>query len=295
MANPQQGVTQAMIALYDEFTHLTLDRRGFMENLAKLAGGTAAAAAIAPLLAASQAAAAIIAEDDGRIVTSRLTYPGGSGEMTGYVALPAAPAGPLGTVIVVHENRGLNAHIQDVARRTAVAGFAALAPDFLTPSGGTPANEDTARDMISGLDRAATQANLVASAAFLRDHPAGNGMVGVVGFCWGGGMANVLAVADPNLNAAVAFYGAQPNAAAVPAIKAALMLHYAGLDDRINAGIDAYKTALDAAGIRYQLHLYPGVNHAFHNDTSEARYNAEAANLAWARTMAFFATELASA
>ncbi len=294
MTEQHHGVTQDMINLYDEYTHLTLDRRGFMENLSKLAGGTAAAAAIMPLLAASQAAAAIIAEDDARITTTNVTYAGTGGDMTGYLALPAAASGPLGTVIVVHENRGLNAHIQDVARRAAVAGFAALAPDFLSPSGGTPTDEDKAREMISALDPATTQGNLVASSTYLRSHEAGNGKVGIVGFCWGGGMANALAVADPQLNAAVAFYGAQPDAAAVPSIKAALMLHYAELDERINAGIDAYKTALDTAGIRYELHMYPGVNHAFHNDSSEARYNAEAANLAWDRTMEFFGKELAS-
>lgn len=296
MARQHPGVTQDMINLYDEYTHLTLDRRRFMENLSKLAGGTAAAAAIMPLLAAQQAAAAIIAENDGRITTANVTYPGAAGEMMGYLALPTAlPAGPLGTLIVVHENRGLNAHIQDVARRAAVAGFAALAPDFLSHAGGTPTDEDKAREMISALDPATTQANLVASSTYLRGRPFGNGKVGIVGFCWGGGMANALAVADPQLNAASAFYGAQPDAAAVPSIKAALMLHYAELDERINAGIDGYKTALDAAGIRYELFMYPGVNHAFHNDTSEARYNAEAANLAWDRTMEFFGKELASA
>lgn len=285
-------VTQAMIDAYDEYTHLTLDRRGFMEKLTKLAGSGAAAAAIAPLLAANSARAAIVAEDDARLKAEDIAYSGSAGEMKGYLVHPADQSGKLGTVIVIHENRGLNQHIRDVARRVALEGFVALAPDFLSPLGGTPGDEEKAREMISQLDPAQTVANEVATVAFLKGNELGNGKVGVVGFCWGGGAVNDLAVASPDLNAAVAYYGRQPKAEDVAKIQAPLLLHYAGQDERINAGIDAYKAALDAAGRKYTVHVYDGVQHAFNNDTSEARYNKEAADLAWGRTIAFFKENL---
>ncbi|HEU0222544.1 MAG TPA: dienelactone hydrolase family protein [Paracoccaceae bacterium] len=280
-------VTQAMIDLYDEYTHLTLDRRRFIDALAKLAGGTAAAAAIVPLLEARSAAAAIVAADDARIAAADIAYDGASGKLMGYLARPAGAEGPLPAVIVIHENRGLNEHIRDVARRAALAGFLALAPDLLSPAGGTPADEGQARDLLRGLEPEAVEADLVATAAFLRGHELGNGKVGCIGFCWGGGMAGALAVADPELDAAVVFYGSQPRADRVPRIRARLLLHYAGLDERINAGIPDFEAALKEAGTDYQLHMYEGVNHAFHNDTSQARYDAEAASLAWERTIAF--------
>ena len=213
--------------------------------------------------------------------------------MRGYLVKPADATGPLPAVIVIHENRGLNDHTRDVARRAALEGFVALAPDFLSPAGGTPADEDQARELIGGLDQAMLTGNLVATAEFLRGHEDATGAVGVVGFCWGGGMALRLAVADPALNAAVAYYGSQPAAADVPAIKAKLMMHYAGLDDRINAGIPAFQAALDAAGTDYQIFVYDGVNHAFNNDTSEARYDKAAADLAWGRTIGLFKESLA--
>jgi carboxymethylenebutenolidase len=200
--------------------------------------------------------------------------------------------GKLGSVVVIHENRGLNAHIEDVARRVAVAGYLALAPDFLSPAGGTPANEDQARDMIGKLDAAATVANAVASVAHLRGHADGNGKVGAVGFCWGGGQVGQLAVNDPTLDAAVVYYGRTPDPAAVAKIKAPLLLHYAGLDERINGGVPAFQEALDKAGATYTLHMYEGAQHAFNNDTSAERYNAEAAKLAWDRTLAFFGEKL---
>ncbi|MDQ0419625.1 carboxymethylenebutenolidase [Peteryoungia aggregata LMG 23059] len=287
------GITQAMIDAYDEYTHLTLDRRGFMEKLTRLAGSGAAAAAIMPMLAASQANATLVEEGDPRLDAQDVTYPGASGEMKGYLAFPKDAAGPLPAVIVIHENRGLNPHIRDVARRMALEGFVALAPDFLSPIGGTPANEDEARSMFQSLDMAAATANGEATRVFLAGHQKTNGKIGAIGFCWGGGMVNRMAVASPELGAGVAYYGLQMPADQVPSIKAPLMLHYASLDDRINAGIDAYKAALDANGKTYELHMYEGVNHAFNNDTSAARYDKAAADLAWSRTVEFLKKNLA--
>jgi carboxymethylenebutenolidase len=280
-------ITQAMIDAYDEYTHLTLDRRRFMERLTALAGSGAAAAAIAPLLAASSASAEMIAADDARLNARDVVYGGSSGEMKGYLVRPKDETGPLGSVIVIHENRGLNPHIRDVARRMALEGFIALAPDFLSPSGGTPDDEDKARDMIGKLDPAVTVADAEASLQFLAGLDGANGKVGAIGFCWGGGLVNRLATKSPELKAAVAYYGAQPPAKDVPAIKAALLLHYAGLDERINAGIDAYRKALEENGKTFEIHVYDGVNHAFNNDASAARYDKAAADLAWQRTVAF--------
>lgn len=292
MTRPE--ITQAMIDAYDEYTHLTLDRRGFMEKLTKLAGSGAAAAAIAPLLAANSASAAIVADNDARLKSEEITYPGGEGEMKGYLVRPAEASGKLGSVIVIHENRGLNAHIRDVARRVALEGFVALAPDYLSPLGGTPSDEEKAREMFSSLDPVKTAANGVATIAYLKGQESSNGKVGAMGFCWGGGTVNLLAIAAPDLSAGVAYYGAQPkDAAKVAEIKAPLLLHYAGEDERINAGIEAYEKALKDAGKEYTVHIYEGAQHAFNNDTSEARYNKEAAELAWGRTIAFFKEKLA--
>jgi len=251
-------ITQDMISAYDEYTHLTLDRRGFMEKLTKLAGSGAAAAAIAPMLAASNAAAQQVPEDDNRLVAEDITYPGGNGEMQGYLVRMRDAANPMPSVIVIHENRGLNPHIRDVARRLALQGFLVLAPDFLSPDGGTPEDEDRAREMIGALDAAETIANATATLAFLEGHESSNGRVGAVGFCWGGGMVNDLAGASEDLVAGVAYYGRQAAVDQVPNIRAALMLHYAGLDDRINAGIEAYEAALKEHGVEYQLFMYEG-------------------------------------
>lgn len=291
MDKPQ--ITQAMINAYDEYTHLTLDRRRFMERLTALAGSGAAAAAIAPLLAANSASAEIIASDDQRLAAKDVVYGGRSGEMKGYLVRPKEATAPLGSVIVIHENRGLNPHTRDVARRMALDGFIALAPDFLSPSGGTPDNEDQAREMIGKLDPAVTVANAEASLQFLAKLDGANGKVGAVGFCWGGGLVNRFAARSPDLKAGVAYYGAQAAAEDVPGIKAALMLHYAGLDERINAGIDAYRKALEANGKTFEIHMYDGVNHAFNNDTSAARYDKAAADLAWQRTVDFLKKNLA--
>ena len=288
------AITQAMIDAYDEYTHLTLDRRGFMEKLTRLAGSGAAAAAIAPLLAADPAAAEIVPADDARLKGEDITWAGPAGDMMGYLVGPADQNGKLPTVIVIHENRGLNAHIRDVARRVALEGIVALAPDYLSPLGGTPADEEKAREMFKELDPAQTVANGVATVEFLKGHELGTGKVGAMGFCWGGGAVNNLATAAPDLAAGVAYYGAQPkDPAQIAKINAALLLHYAGQDERINAGIDAYKAALEAAGKDFTIHVYEGAQHAFNNDTSAARYDKEAADLAWGRTIAFFKEKLA--
>lgn len=289
----QARITQAMIDAYDEYTHLTLDRRKFMDKLTRLAGSGAAAAAIVPLLAANGANAAVIAEDDARLTVEDIAYPAAQGEMKAYLARPAGDDRRLGAVIVIHENRGLNGHIRDVARRIALEGFVALAPDFLSPLGGTPDDEEKARTMFSQLDGDQTIANGVATIAFLKSHERSNGKVGAVGFCWGGGAVNDLAVNAPDLDAGVAYYGRQAKAEDVPKIEAPLLLHYAGQDQRINAGIDAYKAALEAADKEFALYMYEGAQHAFNNDTSEARYDPQAASLAWERTIAFFKEKLA--
>ena len=286
-------ISQAMIDAYDEYTHLSLDRRKFMEKLTLLAGSGAAAAAIAPLLAASGAQAAIVPATDERLSAQDVTYPGANGEMKGYLVTPKNASGPLGSVIVIHENRGLNEHIRDVARRVALEGFVALAPDFLSQQGGTPADEDKARELFSGLDMGATVANAEATRLWLTKRDGANGKVGAVGFCWGGGLVNRFATKSAGLNAGVAYYGAQPAAEDVPAIKAPLLLHYGGLDERINAGIDAYRKALEANGKTFEIFVYDGVNHAFNNDTSSARYDKTAADLAWGRTIEFFRKNIA--
>jgi len=284
-------IDQKIIDLYDEYTHAPLDRRVFLARLAQLTGSTAAAAVLVPLLEANQASAALVSPDDQRLETGRFTYPGATGDITAYLARPKGAA-KLPAVIVIHENRGLNPHIEDVARRAALEGFLALAPDLLSPLGGTPANQDTARDMIGKLDGKQTVQNLVAAIAFLESHPHGNGRVGAMGFCWGGGMVGELAVNAPDLDAAVVYYGRQPKAAEVEKIKAPLLLHYAGMDARINEGIPAFEEALKKANKKYTLYIYEGTQHAFNNDTSEARYNKQAAEQAWARTIAFLKEHL---
>ncbi len=285
-------ITQAMIDLYDEFTHVTFDRRRLMTGLARLAGGSAAACSVLPLLQASPAAAAISAADDPRLITTKLGWLGaGDVPMTGYMARPKTTRAKLPAVMVIHENRGLTPHIEDVARRIALEGFVALAPDFLSPAGGTPSDEDQARTMIGALDPAQTVAHAVATVKYLADDfvPA-SGKVGAVGFCWGGGLVNRTAIAaGKQLKAGVAYYGMIPaDLTQVGAIKARMLLHYGGLDMRLNAGIPAYRAALEAAKVRHEIFVYEGANHAFNNDTSAARYDKPAADLAWGRTIALF-------
>lgn len=284
---------QEIIALYDEYTHKGMDRRVFMERLAALAGGMAAAAALVPLLEANYAHAAMTDPDDPSLTTERVSVPTESGELAGYLAKPADASQPLPAIIVVHENRGLNPHIEDVARRAAQEGFLVLAPDFLSSVGGTPDDPDTAREMFGGLDMEQVTAQARAAIDWLAARDDSNGNVGIMGFCWGGGVVGRVAVAAPELDAGVVFYGPAPPSEEVASIEAPLLLHYAGLDERINAGVPAFEEALEAAGKDYTLHMYEGVNHAFHNDTSEARYDEEAATLAWERTIAFFEETLA--
>ncbi len=276
-----------IIDLYDEYTHAPLDRRVFLERLAALTGSMATALAIVPLLQANSAAAAVVADDDKRLETQRVSFPGATGELRGYLARPAG-ADVLPAVLVIHENRGLNPHTEDVARRVALAGFSALALDFLSPAGGTPTNEDQARELIGKLDTEQTLQNALAATDWLRTDKSSTGRVGAVGFCWGGGLVGRLATADPKLNAGVVFYGRVPPLEDVPKIKAELLLHYAGNDERINADVPAFEKALQAAGVKYTLHMYSGVEHAFHNDTSAARYNEAAAKRAWQLTVEFF-------
>jgi carboxymethylenebutenolidase len=286
------GVDQRAIELFDEFTHGTMSRRAFMERLSRLAGGAAAAAALMPILQNNYAEAATVAEDDDRLVRETATYEVGETTMSGYLARPKGGE-KLPAVLVIHENRGLNPHIEDVTRRMALEGFLAFAPDALSPVGGTPADQDRARDLIYELDADQTLARMAAAVAFLAQHPLSTGKVGAVGFCWGGGMVNQLAAAGSVLAAAVPYYGRQLPAEEVPRITAPLCLQYAGLDTRINEGIDAFVAALDAAHKAYELHVYEGVNHAFNNDTNEARYDRAAAELAWGRTVEFLRRHLA--
>jgi carboxymethylenebutenolidase len=284
-------IHQDIIDLYDEYTHAPLDRRVFLARLAQLTGSTAAAMALVPLLEANQARAALVAPEDERLETTRTTYAGATGDIKAYMAHPKGST-KLPAVIVIHENRGLNPHIEDVTRRVALEGFLALAPDLLSPMGGTPADQDAARDMISKLDGKQTVQNLVSAVTFLEKHAQGNGKVGTVGFCWGGGMVGELAVNAPDLDAGVVYYGRQPKAADVEKIKAPLLLHYAGMDERINEGIPAFEAALKKGNKPYTLYIYEGAQHAFNNDTSEARYNKQVAEQAWSRTVAFLKEHL---
>jgi len=282
---------QRIIDLYDAYTHGGLARRDFMDRLAQMAGGAAAAAALLGVLQNDYARAAVVAEDDPRLATETVAYEAAGGKVSGYLArLKGGAKRP--AVIVIHENRGLNPHIKDVARRLAIDGFLALGVDALSPLGGTPADEDKAREMIGKLDRDETLARYAAAVPLLATRPESNGKVGAVGFCWGGGMANRLAAAGTPLAASVAYYGMPLPAEEVPKITAPLLLHYAGLDERINAGIPAFEEALKKNKKPYELHMYPGANHAFNNDTNAARYDKEAADLAWGRTISFLKKHL---
>jgi len=283
-------INQDVIALYDDFTHTHLDRRLFMERLSKLVGATAAAAML-PLLRSNYALAQQVPANDARLAIGTVSYPGSSGEMKGYLARPAGDA-KLPGVIVIHENRGLTPHIQDVTRRAGLAGFVALAPDLFASVGGTPADEDKAMAAYAQLQAPVALADALKTLAYLKSRPDVTGKIGVVGFCWGGGMVNQLAVSAPDLTAGSAFYGVAPPLDKVANIKAALILNYAGLDDRVNATRAGYEEALKKAGVSYTAYTYEGVNHAFHNDTNAARYNADAAKLAWQRTIDFFNARL---
>ena len=276
---------QRIINLYDEYTHKPLSRQEFLRRLSILAGGTAAALTLLPLLEINYANAAVTKDED--LFTERIIYPGINGDMHAYVARPKEEK-KYGTVIVIHENRGLNAHIEDVARRAAHAGYLAIAPNALSSSGGTPANDDDARTKFQELKAEDNLQNFIKVFDYLSSRKDSNGKYGCVGFCWGGAMANSLAVNVPSLKAAVAFYGRQPSAEDTAKITAAVQLHYGGLDTRVNEGITAYEEALKKNSIPYELYIYEGANHAFHNDTAPTRYNEKEAKLAWQRTIDFF-------
>lgn len=280
---------QQIINLYDEYTHKPLSRTEFLKRLAILAGGTAAAMTLLPLLEVNYAHAAIT--DTGDLFTERIAYRGINGDMQAYVARPKEEK-PYAAVVVIHENRGLNAHIEDVTRRAAKAGYLAIAPNALSSLGGTPENEDEARTKFQQLKAEDNLQNFIKVFDYLGRRKDCNGKYGCVGFCWGGAMSNNLAVNVQSLKAAVSFYGRQPAAEDVVKIKAAIQLHYGGLDERVNAGIAAYEEALKKNKISYELYIYEGANHAFHNDTAPTRYNKEAAELAWSRTLEFFAKHL---
>jgi carboxymethylenebutenolidase len=280
---------QKIINLYDEYTHTSLSRNDFIKQLAVLAGGTAVAMTMLPLLENNYAHAATALNAD--LVESHITFPGAEGEVKAFSARPKGQA-KLGLVLVIHENRGLNPHIIDVARQVATEGFIAVAVDALSGFGGTPEDEDKAKDLIGKLDPALNLQNYLMALDYLRDRKDGNGKAGCVGFCWGGAMANQLAVNDPKLLAAVAYYGMQAKAEDVPKIKSSIMLHYGGLDERVNAGIPDYEAALKANKVDYKLYVYEGVNHAFNNNTAPTRYNEAAAKLAWGRTIGLFKEKL---
>ena len=291
-------VDQRIIDLWDQYVHVHFDRRRFLNEAARLLGGAGAAAAIFPLLASDYARAAIVAEDDPRVLTERMTILGASGNLKSYHAQPKPPIRlRRASVLVIHQNRGLNPHIEDIARRLAIEGYVALAVDFLSPLGGTPPDEEAAMKLFAQLDMAKVVADAHAAIAYLRKNGDPNGKVGAVGFCWGGGVVNRVA-ANPapmrgaNLDAAVVYYGAPPPLELVPKIKVPLLLNYADpqRDTRLGALLPAFEQALDAAKVNYKLYIYDGANHAFNDDTQEARYDEAAAKLAWERTLAFLKT-----
>jgi carboxymethylenebutenolidase len=284
-----------VLKLFDGYVHGSVSRREFLDRAAKYAIGGFTAATMLESLKPNFALAQQVPKDDGRIKAEYLSYPSpqGSGTIRGYFARPAKASGKLPGVVVIHENRGLNPYIEDVARRLAVLNFVAIAPDALTPAGGYPGDEDKAREMFAKLDAAKRTEDLLAAFGYLKSRPECSGKIGAVGFCFGGGIVNQMAVRIPELAAAVPFYGSQPAAAAVAKIKAPLLIHYAESDERINAGWPAYEAALKANKVKYEMHMYPNTQHAFHNDTTP-RYDDAAAKLAWQRTVDFFNKHLRS-
>ena len=278
---------QKFINLYDKFTHGGMSRREFLDRLAETAGSAAAAAALLPLLQNDYAKAATIAPDDSRLASEKITYDTPTGKASGYLSRPRAK-GKRPAIVVIHANRGIDPHIQDVTRRLGAEGFLALVPDLLSPFGGTPADDDEARKLFSAkIDRNDVSIP-VATVSFLKTHPESTGKVGMIGFCFGGGIVNRTAAAGADLAAAVVYYGDVPAADKVPGIRPPLLLHYAGLDARVNAGIPAYEAALKANNKTYTKYMYEGANHAFNDDTAGSRYDKAAADLAWGRSLAFF-------
>jgi carboxymethylenebutenolidase len=281
---------QKIIDLHDDYSNGLLDRREFIKKLAFLAGGTAAAIALLPLIENKYAQAQVVPKDDSRLYVENIKYPGETGDVLAHFARPKGDK-KLPGVIVIHENRGLNPHTEDVARRVALEGFLVIAPNALSPLGGTPEDTNEARALMRKLDRESNLKNYLAAVKYLKTHPQSTGKVGCTGFCWGGGVTNQVAVNSPDLKAAVPFYGRQPASEDVPKIKASLLLQYAGLDERINKGIPEFEAALKKASVDYKIFIYEGAGHAFFNDTS-SRYHEEAAKLAWERTIAFFKQKL---
>ena len=275
---------QKYIRLFDSYTHGGMSRRDFLDTL-KIMAGAAGAAPLLAQLENNYAYADTVAPDDPRLITKEIQI---LPDINGLLAMPKDAKGPLGGVMVIHENRGLNPHIKDITRRIALEGFVAFGVDYLSMQGGTPGDEDKARDLIGKLKPEDVNATSLDVRDALSSYKGVNGKVGAIGFCWGGTFVNSLAVADPKLNAGVAYYGVQPPAADVPKIRAPLLLHYAGLDDRVNAGIEAYEAALKANGKTYEIFIYDGANHAFNNDTNPARYDKAAADKAWTRTIGWF-------
>jgi len=280
-----------MVDLYEQYTHQLLNRREFLGRLSVLTGSIAGAIALLSLLENNNANAQVVPKDDPRLNTEHMKYPGATGEVRAYLARPKGDE-KLPGVVVIHQNKGLDPHIEDVTRRVALEGFLALAPDALTPLGGTPEDPEKAPALIQKLDGQSTLQDYLAAVKYLKAYPLSTGKVGVVGFCWGGGMANQVAVNSPDVLAVVPYYGPQPVSEDVPKIKVSLLLHYAGLDERINKGIPAYEEALKKASIDYKIYMYEGAQHAFNDDTNPARYNKEAAQLAWQRTISFLKEKL---
>src|SRR5262245_43051836 len=280
---------QEVLILFDAYVHGRLDRRGFLDKATKYAVGGMTAAAMLDALSPNFEEAQVVPKDDKRLKTEWPSYasPNGNSTTKGYLVRPANATGKLPGILVVHENRGLNPHIEDIARRLALDNFMAFAPDALFPLGGYPGDEDKAREVFPKLDQAKSREDFVAAANWLKARPDCTGRIGAVGFCYGGGIVNMLATRVPELAAGVPFYGSQPPAADVPKIKAAMLIHYAGVDERINAGWPAYEDALKANKVRYEGYVYAGAQHGFNNDTTP-RFDAAAAKLAWGRTVDWF-------
>jgi carboxymethylenebutenolidase len=289
----KEDIKQEVFDLYDDYAHNRIDRREFGERLTTYAVGGVTVAALMSFLMPDYKGKITTQQNDPRLKTEYVKYPSPKGgkEIKGQLSKPADAKGKLGGIVVVHENRGLNPHIEDVGRRAALAGFISIAPDALTPLGGYPGTDDAGRELQSKRDRNEMLEDFIAAFEYLKTHPDCNGKVGVVGFCFGGWISNMMAVRITDLAAAVPFYGGQPAAEDVPKIKAPLLLHYASLDTRVNEGWPAYETALKANNKEYTAHMYPDTNHGFHNDTTP-RYDKAAAELAWQRTVDFFKTKL---
>lgn len=289
-------VDKRIIDLYNEYVHTAMPRRDFLTRLTGIAGSTAAALAVLPLIEPNYAHARQVEPDDKRLRTEKIEFNGPNGAVKAYVARPRklGKGDKVAGVLVIHENRGLNEHIEDVARRTALAGYLAIAPDGLSVAGGAPADQEAARDLFAKTDGARIASDVISAVPWLAADASSNGKIGVVGFCYGGGLALRAAIEAVGVDCAVCFYGRQLSAEDTRRLKSPVLLHYAGSDERVNAGINDFRVALDTVGAPYSLNMYPGTQHGFHNDSSEARYNEAAAKLAWERTLDFFGTYLKS-